>query len=124
MAIVYDVPAGQVAVIDGPAEVTVHGSGSDSRYREYATGSPPPPPVIEYIAPSTAPLPSRTVDVGGTGFSPMAVVVFGGVELATISVSDTLLRATLYADVVGTYDVIVRDGVDSAPMSFEFTPEE
>lgn len=122
MAILYDVPAGSSAVIDGPAEVRVKASGSESRYLLYDTGSPPGPPVIDYIAPDTAELPSVVLDVGGSSFASTAVVVFDGVEMPTAYVSETLLRATVSAGAASNYDVLVRDGaVDSNVATFAFT---
>lgn len=119
MAILYDVPAGSSAKIDGIAEVRVHGSSEASSFRVEDTAAL----VIEYLAPTTAELPDPiTIDVGGYGFASTSVVVFGDVEMRTVYVSAELLRATLSAPVAASYEVKVRNGaVDSNVLLFEFT---
>jgi IPT/TIG domain len=123
MPILYDVPAGSTATIDGPAEVRVKASSSESSYVLYDTGAPPgpPAPVISTLTPSDAVLPSAAVIVDGSNFSAAAVVVFGGVEVATVVISEMQLSADLTAAEAGDYEVLVRDGVDSNIVMFTFT---
>jgi hypothetical protein len=122
MSILYDVPAGSSATIVGPAELRVRGSSSESRYLLYDTGGAAGAPVIDYVAPATAVLPSVAIDVGGSGFASTAVVVFDGAAVPTNYISETLLRADVSAGAAGSYDVLVRDGaVDSNIVPFAFT---
>ena len=124
MAILYDVPLGSSAVIDGPAELRVKASSPESRYQVYDTaGGPNPPPVIDYLAPATADLPDPIIiDVGGSNFASTAVVVFDGSPVPTAYISDGVLRATVSAGAAGSYDVLVRDGAnDSNIATFTFT---
>jgi hypothetical protein len=124
MAILYDVPAGKSAVIDGPAELRVHGSGRGARYQVYNTGTGPnPAPVISYIAPTTAVAAagSLVIDVAGSNFANTAVVVFNAVAVPTNFVTDTMLRATV-SGTAGAKNVLVRDlAVDSNVKVFTFT---
>lgn len=124
MAILTDVPVGMNAVIDGPAEVRVHGSSSESRFQIYDTGAVDLAPVIDYLAPSSAPLgpEPQPISVGGSNFASNAVIVFDGAPVATEFVSDTMLRASVSAGAAGAFDVLVRDGsIDSNVEMFTFT---
>jgi hypothetical protein len=124
MAVLYDVPAGKSAVIDGPAELRVHASSGGARYQVYNTGAgPSPAPVISSIAPTTAAAAagSLVLDVIGLNFATTAVIVFNAVVMPTSFVSDTLLRATV-SGTAGAKNVLVRDGaVDSNVKVFTFT---
>lgn len=124
MAITYDVPAGSIATIVGPAELRVKASSPESRYQMYDTGAPPAlAPVIDAVTPASGILPDPVaIDVSGSNFTSTAVVVFDGVETPTAFVSATLLTATVSAAAAGGFDVLVRDGAnESSAVIFTFT---
>ena len=87
-----------------------------------------PAPVVSALTPNTAVLgsPNFTLHVGGTGFTPGAVIVFAGLEEPTTFVSPTevttLINMAVWAG-PDTLPVSVRSaaGQDSNSLPFTFT---
>lgn len=101
----------------------VDAQGNHTVWFKRASDTPPvadPPPVVTSISPTTTNTGSQKISVRGTGFTPLSVIVFGGIEQTTTFQDPTWMQATVAAP-VGIYDVVARDvGGDSNAMQFEF----
>jgi IPT/TIG domain len=92
------------------------------------TVSPPPPPVLDTLAPSSAVVGSANFMLTATGsaFDATAAILWNNNPLTTTRVSETTLTATvnMAGAVVGTVPVTVRNGsgLTSAALTFTVTP--
>lgn len=126
MAVHYEVPAGQVMTIAGPANVTVKGGEVplvvDSLDELQAAA-----PTLTALSPDTSEIGAAdfVLAVSGDGFTDASVIVFGTYDEPTTLQADGTLTTGVKPSLFNAPDTVpvkVRNGpAYSTPMDFEFT---
>jgi hypothetical protein len=122
MSVLYDVPAGQSLLVQGPTRARITGLGKPA----IGNGATVAAPVLSSLTPATAvhgaaPLVLHAI---GTGFTQNCVINYGGLDMPTVfnSATDisTVIDGTLVA--AGAVVVNVKNGpLVSANQNFTWT---
>ena len=115
-------PAGALGTFD--LTVTTPGGTSATSAADQYTYTPPPPPTVTSVGPTSGPSTGGTsVTITGTGFAGASAVKFG-TTAATFTVnSSTSITATSPAGALGTFDVTVTTsgGTSATSAADQFT---
>lgn len=110
MSVLYDVPAGQSLLIQGPSSTRITGANKPA----IGNGATVAAPVLTSLNPNTAvhgaaPFVLHAI---GTGFTQNCVINFGGVDMPTAFNSATDISCVIdgTAAVAGTKVVFVKNG--------------
>lgn len=128
MGVNYEVPAGKVFMLHGPAMVVVNGSFEEPLVVDSTDDVGTAAPVIDTLTPDTAEIGSDpfTLVVAGQNLTAQSVIVFAGYDEPTTLAADGLSVSTgINMDVwlgADTIDVQVRNGpAYSNHLEFTFT---
>jgi uncharacterized protein (TIGR03437 family) len=124
MSILYDVPAGQSLLIQGPASATIKGAAANPAI---GAGANVAGPTLTSLSPNTAVHGTGamlTMTATGTNFSPACKITIGGFERPTTYISATQVSCVIDPSqwAAGAQPVVVKNGhLLSAAVNFTFT---